>query len=537
MAMTPESNQSSRVIGGFVVEPGGHGGTTIVAAQRDGDEEAAELGRALDTDHDQPQRSKVRALADGVDTAANVGEQVARAEELFVLLRSGGLGLGDIRPEIDRLLDKLAEFDRSGRTADALALARAIERLLVLIGRWDDVADTLSLALRAATELGDDGAIAWTHHEIGTLQLAAGRPQAAERNLEHARQLRAGLGDRRSLAATERNLQTLCERLRTLLRDGALQSDNGTSRRVRRSPVLLVLLAVLLLGAGGVAGATIVGGDGDNGTTTETEASSGSGGGPDDENREQPREMVSFRVDFAGEGAGTVTSVPRGIECSRACDADFPRGRRVELTATAADGSTFVGWEGAGCSGTDRCTVRLDRTSRTTARFSRTPPGEHVLAVDPARGGQLISVPPGISCPEDCQGVFAAGSTVTLRADADEGFEFKQWLNDCADTAGTGPCTVTMEVDRKVSASFAPRRTLTVTADTSSGNGTVTSTPAGIACPGQCRTQFSDGTRVVLTGSPAPAQWGGDCSGVARRDPCSISMDTNRSVTAIFGPL
>jgi arabinogalactan endo-1,4-beta-galactosidase len=76
--------------------------------------------------------------------------------------------------------------------------------------------------------------------------------------------------------------------------------------------------------------------------------------------------------------------------------------------------------------------------------------------------------------------------------------------------------------------------TLTVTI-AGSGGGTVTSTPAGIACPGTCAASFASGTSVALAQVPNSgstfAGWTGACTGVAS---CSVTMDAAESVTATF---
>lgn len=75
---------------------------------------------------------------------------------------------------------------------------------------------------------------------------------------------------------------------------------------------------------------------------------------------------------------------------------------------------------------------------------------------------------------------------------------------------------------------------LTVTV-AGSGTGTITSTPAGINCPGTCSANFASGTVVTLTETAASgstfAGWSGACSGTGA---CSISMNASESVTANF---
>ncbi|MEM8863437.1 MAG: Ig-like domain-containing protein, partial [Chloroflexota bacterium] len=62
----------------------------------------------------------------------------------------------------------------------------------------------------------------------------------------------------------------------------------------------------------------------------------------------------------AGTGSGTI---------SRSMDADlYDHGTVVTLTATADDGSTFVGWSGD-CSGSDDCPITLDEAQTVTATF------------------------------------------------------------------------------------------------------------------------------------------------------------------------
>jgi dienelactone hydrolase len=71
-----------------------------------------------------------------------------------------------------------------------------------------------------------------------------------------------------------------------------------------------------------------------------------------------------------------------------------------------------------------------------------------------------------------------------------------------------------------------------------SGTGTVSSSPAGIACGSTCSATFDDGQAVTLTataGSGAVfAGWSGACSGTGS---CPLSMTADRIVTATFNTL
>jgi YVTN family beta-propeller protein len=74
-------------------------------------------------------------------------------------------------------------------------------------------------------------------------------------------------------------------------------------------------------------------------------------------------------VALTGGGSGTVTSTPSGINCGPTCTASFDTGTQITLSAAAASGSTFAGWSGGGCSGTNGCTLTLNADTIVTASF------------------------------------------------------------------------------------------------------------------------------------------------------------------------
>lgn len=159
---------------------------------------------------------------------------------------------------------------------------------------------------------------------------------------------------------------------------------------------------------------------------------------------------------------------------------------------------------------------------------------EHLLEVALAGtgSGEVTSQPAGIACPGDCDELYPFGTPVALTATPSPGSAFTGWSGDCT---GTGSCDVVLDLDRAVTATFAPLRTLVVSV---SSGGSVTSTPAGISCPADCSEAFVDGELVTLTADPAPGfeftSWSGDCSGAGV---CQVTMSQNRAVSATFSAL
>ncbi|CAK0765582.1 inhibitor of cysteine peptidase [Gammaproteobacteria bacterium] len=82
--------------------------------------------------------------------------------------------------------------------------------------------------------------------------------------------------------------------------------------------------------------------------------------------------IYALTVTKDGTGNGTVTSTPIGINCGTDCSESYLAGKIVTLTATAAAGSSFIGWSGPGagiCTIAKTCAVTLNAVKDLTASF------------------------------------------------------------------------------------------------------------------------------------------------------------------------
>jgi hypothetical protein len=257
----------------------------------------------------------------------------------------------------------------------------------------------------------------------------------------------------------------------------------------------------------------------------------------------------------AGTGKGTVTGSPAGISsdinCGTACtadSADYTDGTTVTLTAAPDAGNAFTGWSGGGCSGTGSCVVTMSLAVTVTATF--TPLGRLDVVKAGAGTGTVTGSPLGISSDINCGTACSSDSAdyimntaVTLAATPDAGHAFTGWSGDWC--SGTGPCVVTMNAAKSVTATFTPLGRLDIV-KAGAGTGTVTGLPLGISSDINCGTACSSdsayyiiNTAVTLTAAPETGNiftgWsGGGCSGT---EPCVVTMNAAETVTATFTPL
>lgn len=251
-----------------------------------------------------------------------------------------------------------------------------------------------------------------------------------------------------------------------------------------------------------------------------------------------PSSTLTITVD--GTGSGKVTSIPAGIDCGTDCSESYARFTLVTLTAAPDAGSSFTGWVGAGCSGTEPCTVTMDDARSLTAYFDPSGTPRVTVALAGTGGGIVTSSPAGIACgvrveQYACSKDFPAGTVVTLTAATDYGSGFAGWSGP--DCEGTDPCSLTVADVHLVTATFdAPDVGVLTVALTGTGSGKISSSPEGIECAPDCDAAFTNGTEVTLSaaadsGSRFTGWSGGPCSGTGA---CSVTIDGSAAVTATF---
>ena len=185
-------------------------------------------------------------------------------------------------------------------------------------------------------------------------------------------------------------------------------------------------------------------------------------------------------------------------------------GSRVTVIANPNDGHQFSEW-GGDCTSSGACDVIMDADKSVTANFDAV--FDLTVAADPADGGTML--PGGVTS-------YVDGTNLTVLAYPSAGYRFSKWSGACT---GDGPCVVTIDKDKAVTANFVEGVVLTVAANPSDG---------GTVLPLD-RTSHMPGDTVTIVANPANgyqfSEWMGDCSGSGT---CVVTMDSAKSVTAEF---
>jgi alpha-tubulin suppressor-like RCC1 family protein len=165
--------------------------------------------------------------------------------------------------------------------------------------------------------------------------------------------------------------------------------------------------------------------------------------------------MLALTVSRVGDGSGTVTSAPAGLNCGATCSSTFLSDSQVTLTATPAADSTLAGWSGCDTVSGTTCTVTMSNARLVTPTFNlkRFPLSVSKTGIG---AGTVTSSPGGISCGNDCSEPYVVNTTVTLTASAALGSVFVNGWTGCDSVSGTfgEVCVVRMTAARSVTANF-----------------------------------------------------------------------------------
>jgi len=194
-----------------------------------------------------------------------------------------------------------------------------------------------------------------------------------------------------------------------------------------------------------------------------------------------------------------------------------------ELVYSASIVGDRVGFSGVSIS---------DFGSNITLGFASNPPLR--VFINGTGSGTVTSNPAGIDCDPDCIESFGLDEVVTLIATPATGSTFSGWAGEGC--SGTGTCEVTMDAARSVTATFTINTFTLSVSKNGTGQGTVSSNPAGIDCGTTCSADFDHNTPVTLTALAATgstfSSWSiPDCTDTYI---CIISLDADMSVTASF---
>jgi len=200
----------------------------------------------------------------------------------------------------------------------------------------------------------------------------------------------------------------------------------------------------------------------------------------------------------------------------------YPEGTSVNVTAIPDSGYVFDHWVLDGATRTENpITVLMDSDHTLTAYFTTAPPVEYTLTISTTTGGTTDPAPGSYTHPE--------GTSVTVTAIPDSGYEFDHWVLDGA-TRTENPITVLMDSDHTLTAYFRlipVEYTLTISTTT---GGTTDPTPGSYT--------YLEGTVVTVTAIPESGyrlvRWELDGADVGNPLSISVTMDVDHTLHAVF---
>lgn len=236
----------------------------------------------------------------------------------------------------------------------------------------------------------------------------------------------------------------------------------------------------------------------------------------------------------AGDGGGTVTSAPAGIDCGATCSAELPIGTSVTLTATPEANARFGSWSAPCADATGDCVFALNEDTEVRATFDDRFATLGVVFAGSGTGevrddGDLVCT----STTAPCEVSYEVGTRVTLTATPGPVTTFVGW-SDSDVCSGRQPCTLPLQRSQTVTATFEGITHALTVSRSGPGRGAVVSANGAIDCGAACTADFAAGATIELTATPNRhyrfVRWTGACAGAAPT--CEVTMDTAKSVDA-----
>jgi hypothetical protein len=248
-----------------------------------------------------------------------------------------------------------------------------------------------------------------------------------------------------------------------------------------------------------------------------------------------------LKVNLKGNGKGSVSSDPGGINCGMTCQSEFSSTDSFFITAIPEEGSTFMNWEGACTGKTPLCEIKPGSgiNQEVWARFE--PSALVELFFNGPGKGQVTSQAGNIYCDyrSVCANYHPLNQTIRLTAKGAPGFAFFEWEGICAGQTEICEFKLTDTQTQVIWVKFKPGIKVKVSVD-GSEKGIILSEPSGINCGQSCEFDFLPSRPLKLIAKNNPGYVLRDWDGVCKYhgDECSFIMsDKPMVVNAFFDKL